>query len=96
LATLTILAQEARVQDEAVSAARRFFTQAQHRYVGGAASYLEVTRAQAASLSSERVAIDIMRRRMGASARLIKALGGDWQDAKLAGTSTSQIVVDRP
>jgi NodT family efflux transporter outer membrane factor (OMF) lipoprotein len=83
LAALAILAEEAQIQDGAVKAAQRSLALTTNRYTAGAASYLEVVVAQTASLSNDRAALDISRRRMAASVRLIKALGGDWNVARL-------------
>lgn len=83
LAELSILADEAGVQEAAVKASRRSVAQTTNRYEAGAASYLEVVVAQTFALSNERAAVDISRRRMMASVRLIKALGGDWSAADL-------------
>jgi NodT family efflux transporter outer membrane factor (OMF) lipoprotein len=83
LAELSVLAEEAGVQDSAVKASRRSVAQTTNRYEAGAASYLEVVVAQTFALSNERAAVDISRRRMIASVRLIKALGGDWSVADL-------------
>ena len=89
LAELGILAEEAQVQDAAVKASRRSVAQTTNRYEAGAASYLEVVIAQTFALTNERAAVDIARRRMMASVRLIKALGGDWGVADLpAGDGT--------
>lgn len=78
VAELAILAEEARVRDEAVRAAQRSLTQTMNRYEAGAVSYLDVVVAQTAMLENERAAVDVARRRMVASVRLIKALGGGW------------------
>src|SRR3954468_9993932 len=78
LAELAILAEEAGIQDAAVKASRRSVAQTSNRYEAGAASYLEVVVAQTFALTNERAAVNISRRRMLASVRLIKALGGDW------------------
>jgi NodT family efflux transporter outer membrane factor (OMF) lipoprotein len=83
LAELAILAEEAQVEELAVKAARRSVGQTTNRYEAGAASYLEVVVAQTFALTNERAAVDIARRRMMASVRLIKALGGDWSVADL-------------
>jgi NodT family efflux transporter outer membrane factor (OMF) lipoprotein len=83
LAALGILAEEARIQNGAVKSAQRSLSLATNRYVGGAASYLDVVVAQAFVLSNERAALDISRRRLTASVRLIKALGGNWQRSSL-------------
>ena len=83
LAELAILAEEAQIQELAVKAARRSVAQTTNRYEAGAASYLEVVVAQTFALANERAAVDISRRRMMASVRLIKAMGGDWSVAEL-------------
>lgn len=83
VAELTILRQEASILDAAVKAARRSLAQTMNRYEAGAASYLEVVVAQTLTLSNERAAVDVARRRMMASVRLVKALGGHWDVAEL-------------
>lgn len=76
LATLRILEEEAKVQGEAVAAARRSVAITTNQYKAGVASYLSVITAQAAQLALERGAVDIQGRRLTASVQLIKALGG--------------------
>jgi NodT family efflux transporter outer membrane factor (OMF) lipoprotein len=83
LAELAILAEEAQIQESAVKAARRSVAQTMNRYEAGAASFLDVVVAQTFALSNERAAVDIARRRMMASVRLVKAMGGDWNVAEL-------------
>jgi NodT family efflux transporter outer membrane factor (OMF) lipoprotein len=83
LAALRILANEANVEDAAVSAARHSLDLSNTRYKGGVANYLEVTTAESASLSDERAAVDIATRRMTASVLLIKALGGGWNISQI-------------
>ncbi|HYJ18962.1 MAG TPA: efflux transporter outer membrane subunit [Burkholderiales bacterium] len=83
LAELRILAEEAQIQDAAVKAARRSVVQTTNRYNGGASSYLEVVVAQTFALTNERLAIDVSRRRMTASVRLVKAIGGGWSVTEL-------------
>jgi outer membrane protein TolC len=83
LAALRVLGEEAEIQQGAVAAADRSLTLANNRYRGGVTSYLEVTTAQNAALSSQRIAADILSRRLGASVLLIKALGGGWNLASL-------------
>ncbi|MDD5298541.1 MAG: efflux transporter outer membrane subunit [Rhodocyclaceae bacterium] len=78
LAALAILEEEARVQGEAVKAARKSLEIATNQYRAGTVSYLNVTAAQTAALSAERGATDLQSRRMAASILLIKALGGGW------------------
>ena len=50
-------------------------------YKQGTISYLAVIVAQAVALGNERTAVDILSRRMTASALLVKALGGGWGQA---------------
>jgi NodT family efflux transporter outer membrane factor (OMF) lipoprotein len=78
LAALRILEREAQTQQAAVDAAERSLQLSNNRYKGGVVTYLEVLTAQSTALSNERVAVDILRRRMAASVLLVKALGGGW------------------
>lgn len=83
LAALRILAEESSVQDAAVSAAEDSVRLTTNRYKEGTASYLDVVVTQTAALNNERVAVDLLGRRMVASARLIQALGGGWDASDL-------------
>jgi outer membrane protein TolC len=83
LATLRILEEEAVVQDAAVAAARQSAAYAMNQYREGTVSYLNVVVTQAAALTSERTAVNIMGRRMAASVLLVKALGGGWNTSAL-------------
>jgi len=83
LAALRILEREAEQQDEAVDSAQnnlRIFTD---RYIGGRDNYLQVITAQTEYLDNERNQVEIWRRRMDASALLVKALGGGWAASSL-------------
>ncbi len=84
LAALRVLDEEAAIQQRAVDAAERSLAQANLRYRGGLASYLEVTVAQAVALNNERTAVDILTRRLNASVLLLKGIGGGWQASTLA------------
>ncbi|HEX4565138.1 MAG TPA: efflux transporter outer membrane subunit [Vicinamibacterales bacterium] len=83
LSTLRILREEANVQASAVAAAERSVTQANNRYRGGVATYLEVIAAQSAALTNERTELSVLSRRLSASVLLIKALGGGWDVSTL-------------
>ncbi len=89
LAALRILQDEAKTQDVAVAAAQRSLALSNNRYRGGVVSYLEVITAQSTALTNERVAVDILRRRMNATVLLIKALGGGWNASSLPALATS-------
>ncbi|MRR51440.1 MAG: efflux transporter outer membrane subunit [Rhodocyclaceae bacterium] len=78
LAALRILEEEAKVQDEAVGAARESVRITTNQYQAGTVSYLSVAVVQTAALANERTAISISGQRMRAAALLVKALGGGW------------------
>ena len=82
LAALRILEQEAALQDEVVTAARRAVELTTNQYQAGVVSYLNVITAQATLLSNERAAASILSRRLTASVALVKALGGGWSVAE--------------
>jgi NodT family efflux transporter outer membrane factor (OMF) lipoprotein len=83
LAAVRILENEAKVQDEAVSAAQRSLDLSDTRYKGGVTSYLEVITAQSAALADEVTAVNILGRRMANTVLLIQALGGGWDRSTL-------------
>jgi NodT family efflux transporter outer membrane factor (OMF) lipoprotein len=86
LAALRLLDQELTTQQVAVAAARRSVDLSTVRYKRGITTYLEVLTAQSTALSDERIAADLMTRRMTASVQLIKALGGGWDRSQLPKT----------
>ena len=88
LAALRILANEAEVQREALAAARLSVELVTNQYKAGTVSYLAVVTVQASTLAAERTALDILNRRMVASAALIKALGGGWNTDRLPAADT--------
>ena len=83
LAAVRILEEEAKVQDEAVTAAQRSLDLSTTRYKGGVTSYLEVITAQSAALADEVTAVNILGRRMASTVLLIQALGGGWDRSSL-------------
>jgi NodT family efflux transporter outer membrane factor (OMF) lipoprotein len=87
LASLRILAAEATVQASAVKAADHSLELTINRYEAGASNYLDVVVIQAVALNNQRTAVDISTRRIAASVRLVKALGGDWSVAQLPSAS---------
>ena len=95
LAALRLLAEESRLQKDAVAAARRSLTLARNRYEGGITTYLEVVTAQTSDLLNERAAVIIETQRMTASVNLIKALGGGWQASDLPDSGTV-LASDKP
>ena len=83
LAALRLLDQELTTQQVAVASARRSVDLSTVRYKRGITTYLEVLTAQGIALSDERIAADLMTRRMTASVQLVKALGGGWNRSQL-------------
>ena len=83
LAALRILQNEAQQQDEAIASSRDSLHLFTSRYRGGVDTYLQVITAQTILLGNELNAIDILQRRMDASALLVKALGGGWDVSQL-------------
>lgn len=83
LVALRVLEEEARVQQEALAAARQTVDIVTNQYKAGTVSYLNVIVAQATALSNEQTALNILGRRMAASVSLVKALGGGWDASAL-------------
>ena len=79
LAALRLLEEEARVQNDAVAAARDSVRILTNQYKAGITSYLEVVTTQTTALANERTAVDILGRRLAASVLLVQSLGGGWQ-----------------
>ncbi len=84
LAALRILEEEARVQEDAVRAARETVVLTLNQYKAGTVSFLNVVTAQATQLDNERTAVSILGRRLLAAAGLVKALGGGWSAMEIA------------
>jgi NodT family efflux transporter outer membrane factor (OMF) lipoprotein len=78
IAALRELEQESVTEAAAVTATTGALEQAQFRYEGGIATYLEIVVAENAALSARLAAADIQLRRMVASVQLVRALGGGW------------------
>ena len=83
LAALRILEKEAQQQREATASAEESLQLSTNRYEHGVDNYLQVITAQMELLSNQRNDLDILRRRMDASVRLVKAIGGGWDASQL-------------
>lgn len=79
LAALRILEEEAKLQDDAVEAARQSVQLTLNQYKAGTVSFLNVVTVQAAQLNEERSAVNILNRRLAATVALVRAIGGGWQ-----------------
>jgi len=91
IAALRQLALEGQTQAVAVNATGVALEQAQYRYRAGAVTYLEVATAETNALQAQLAAVNIQTRRLTASVLLIKALGGGWQDSKVAQSGLSPL-----
>jgi NodT family efflux transporter outer membrane factor (OMF) lipoprotein len=83
LAALRILEDEARVQTEAVQAARESVRITTNQYLAGTVPYLNVITTQVTLLGNEITLINLQGRRMAAAVLLIEALGGGWNVTEL-------------
>ena len=83
LAAAALLRSEARIQDQALTAARLAERLAMSQYTAGTTTYLTVATAQAAALNNARAAVILKGRRFVAAVALIRALGGGWSTAEL-------------
>lgn len=78
LAQMHHFADEDRTEADAVRLAGDAEQLALNRYQKGVVTYLDVSTAQAVALQARRKALDITTRRLEASIRLIRAIGGGW------------------
>jgi NodT family efflux transporter outer membrane factor (OMF) lipoprotein len=83
LSTLRILAEQAKVEADAVAAARRAVDIALNEYRAGTESYTTVVTAQATLLADQETALTVQQDRLVASATLIQNLGGGWDTSAL-------------
>lgn len=81
LAAAATLAQQERVQRDALAAAQRALDVVETQYRAGTVGYLNVLSAQAAVLSARRALIDLRSRRLAAGNTLLKNLAGRWPAA---------------
>lgn len=80
LASLRLMSQQARYQQQAVDSANRTVLLTSQRYQQGLNSMVDVLVAQRSALASQAVAVQITNDRLMTTVALIKALGGGWQD----------------
>jgi NodT family efflux transporter outer membrane factor (OMF) lipoprotein len=82
LAALRILAQEDKVQDQAVKDADKAVDLEIDQYKAGTVSALDVITTQATAFNDEKAAVSILGERMNACVLLIQYLGGGWTAPK--------------
>jgi NodT family efflux transporter outer membrane factor (OMF) lipoprotein len=83
LAALRILQQEAKVQEEAVKAARQSVALSTNQYMAGTISTLDLLVVINSAKTIERSAVTILGNRLNAAVLLVKALGGGWKASDL-------------
>ncbi len=76
LALLRVLADEVRVEEEALRAARESVALTTNQYKAGLVGFIDVVTVQNVAFSAERTALELNGRRLVAAVNLIKALGG--------------------
>jgi NodT family efflux transporter outer membrane factor (OMF) lipoprotein len=79
LAAVHWIAEETKVEQEAVRAARESVALTMNQYKAGTVSFLNVVLVQAAQLNEERTTVTLLGRRLAATVALIRAMGGTWQ-----------------
>ncbi|MGO9675157.1 MAG: efflux transporter outer membrane subunit [Methylocella sp.] len=94
LAALRILAQQAKVQDEAVKAAQVEVDVLLNQYAAGTVAFTAVVVGQAQLLSNEESALTIRQDRFLAAVALIQDLGGGWSVTQLP--SSAEIETANP
>ena len=90
---LTILAEEAQIQDSAVTEAADAARIALNEYKAGTVDYTTVVTTQVTELNDRESALSILQNRLNSSVALIEALGGGWTSADLP--SSTQVVARR-
>jgi NodT family efflux transporter outer membrane factor (OMF) lipoprotein len=88
LAALRILAQQAKVQDEAVKAAQVEVDVLLNQYAAGTIAFTAVVVGQAQLLSNQELALTVRQDRFLAAVALIQDLGGGWNVTQLPSTAT--------
>jgi len=83
LAQQRILIQQEEVQRSAVASAREAERLALNQYRAGTVPYTTVIQTQTAALSAEQTLLNVRLARLTASANLIAALGGGWEDTRM-------------
>jgi NodT family efflux transporter outer membrane factor (OMF) lipoprotein len=89
LAQIAHLGAEAMAEDRAMKQAALAEQTSINRFTKGAVNYLDVVTAQTTALRIRRTVIDLRTRRLQASIRLMRALGGGWTARPLSARRTA-------
>ncbi len=83
LSALRYLARQSEAENRAFTSYKKALELTNARYTTGLVSYFEVIQAQGLALDAEQLTVQIEGNRIGATVRLIKALGGGWADSTI-------------
>jgi len=78
LVQLRVMGMEQVTQGRALESARESLRLTQNQYEAGLIDYLSVVQTETTALNTERAALSLLSERLSASARLMAALGGGW------------------
>ncbi len=84
LSGVRILEQEYALQQQAVALAQRGLDLELNRYKAGTVTYNEVITTQTTLLTNQETEVSLLSQRVAFTVSLIKALGGGWDEARLA------------
>jgi multidrug efflux system outer membrane protein len=84
LSSIHYLREQAETENQAYQSYEKALELTNTRYSSGLVSYFDVIEAQNLALSAEQLTVQLAGNRMAATVRLIKALGGGWNDSHLA------------
>jgi len=83
LSSLRYLREQSQAEETAYQSYQKALDLTNARYSTGLVSYFDVIQAQGLALNAEQSTVQIAGNRLAATIRLIKALGGGWQDSFL-------------
>ena len=88
LVQLRVMGMEQVTQGRALESARESLRLTQNQYEAGLIDYLSVVQTETTALNTERAALSLLSERLGASARLMAALGGGWDQSSALRNAT--------
>jgi multidrug efflux system outer membrane protein len=78
----TLLADQYAAQNDALSAALKELDVANHQYLDGLTTFLNVATAESTALNSQFITVQLRGQQFNYAVGLVKALGGGWQESK--------------